>query len=290
MVRALISYRAFAILLLASLVLAPESAYARSRSRNRNSGAAAAAAKRQQQIATIQKQIAEAKKVLAMAEGQAQMSQTDVNAAVGKLQGISSELGSMKTEHDAQLRALHELETKLLDGQPDGSPLDKADDDVERKLQALDEAFHEATGIPQHKEPATSAIRAAEMRALTPEQKNLLEISGSYQTAQKELKDAVAHLESCKQDVLKADSEWNRLHNEYVEASKKMQAAKGVSQGSGLDSLKAHQGLNKSKKLAEAARNAIAQGELQIRQLGGNPNAPANTTTKKPATSTTKKK
>jgi chromosome segregation ATPase len=284
MFRALTTFRFLPLLLLAALVFAPESAYARSRSRN--SGAAAAAAKRKQQIASIQNQIAEAKKVLAMAEGQVQMSQSEVNAAVGKLQGIAGELGSMKTEHDAQLRALHELETKLLDGQPDGSPLDKADDDVERKLQALDEAFHEATGIPQHKEPATSAIRAAEMRTLTAEQKSLLEISGSYQVAQKELKDAVSHLESCKLDVLKGDSDWNRLHNEYVEASKKMQATKGSSQGSGLESLKAHQGLTKSKKLADAARNAIAQGEMQIRQLGGNPNAPA-TTTKKPAASTT---
>lgn len=285
MFRALSSIRFLTLLLLAALVIAPESAYARSRSSNRNSGAAAAAARRKQQIASIQQQIAQAKQILAAAEGQVQMSQTDVNAAVSKLQGISSELSNMKTEHDAQLRELHELETKLLDGQPDGSPLDKADDDVERKLQALDEAFHEATGIPQHREPATSAIRAAEMRNLTAEQKAALEISAGYQVAQKELKDAVTHLESCKMDVLKADSGWNRLHGDYVDASKKMAATKSNSQGSGLDSLRAHQGLTKSKKLADAARNAIAQGEMQIRQLGGNPSA--STTTKG---STTKKK
>ena len=39
----------------------------------------------------------------------------------------------------------------------------------------------------------------------------------------------------------------------------------------------------------DAARQIIAQGEMQIRQLGGNPNAPATTTTKKPATTSSKK-
>jgi len=272
-----------------AFVVAPESAHARSRSRSRNNSAAAAAAKRKQQIATIQKQIAEAKKVLAAAEGQVQMSQSEVNAAVSKLQGVAGELGSLKTEHDAQLRALHEVETKLLDSQPDGSPLDKAEDDVERKLQVLDLAFHEATGIPQHKEPPTSASRALELRSLTADQKNLLEINPGYQLAQKELKDAVAHLESCKMEVLKSDSEWNRLHDDYVAATKRINEAKSNSQGSGLDSLRAHQGLTKSKKLADAARQMIAQGEMQIRQLGGNPNAPATTTTKKPTTSSSKK-
>ena len=290
MFRALTSCRFLALLLLAALVIAPDSVYARSRSRNRNNSAAAAAAKRKQQIATIQKQITEAKKILAAAEGQVQMSQSDVNAAVSKLQGVAGELGSLKTEHDEQLRALHELETKLLDAQPEGSALDKADDDVERKLQALDITFHEATGIAQHVEPATSATRAAELRSLTADQKNLLEISPSYQVAQKELKDAVAYLESCRMEVLKGDSDWNRLHNEYVAATKKLQESKGNSQGSGLESLRAHQGLTKSKKLADAARQMIALGEMQIRQLGGNPNAPVTSTTKKPATSTTKKK
>lgn len=285
MARVLNVFRLLTLFLLVAALATPDSVYARSRS-NRNSGAAAAAARRKQQIASIQQQIAQAKQILAAAEGQVQMSQTDVNAAVSKLQGISSELSSMKTEHDAQLRALHELETKLLDGQPDGSPLDKADEMVDRKLQALDEAFHEATGIPQHKEPVTSAIRAAEMRTLTPDQKTMLETSGGYQVAQKELKDAVAELESCKMAVLKNDSEWNRLHGEYVDASKKIAQAKSSSQGSGLDSLRAHQGLTKSKNLADAARQAIAQGEMQIRQLGGNPNA--STTTNKG--STTKKK
>jgi len=283
MARASIVTRLLTLFLLVAVSAMPEAAYARSRSRN--NGAQAAAARRKQQIASIQQQIAQAKQILAAAEGQVQMSQTDVNAAVSKLQGISSELNNMKTEHDAQLRALHELETKLLDGQPDGSPLDKADELVERKLQALDEAFHEATGIPQHREPVTSAIRAAEMRILTPEQKALLETSGSYQVAQKELKDAVTELEACKLAVLKGDSEWNRVHGEYVDATKKMNESKSTSQGSGLDSLRAHQGLTKSKKLADAARQAIAQGEMQIRQLGGNPNA--STTTKG---STTKKK
>ena len=285
MTRATIFFRWLTLLLLIACIATPDAVYARSRSRNRNSGAAAAAARRKQQIASIQQQIAQAKQVLAAAEGQVQMSQSDVNAAVGKLQGIASDLNSMKTEHDAQLRAMHERETKLLEGQPDGSPLDKADDMVERKLQALDEAFHEATGIPQHKEPATSAIRAAELRNLTKEQKDLLELSGSYQAAQKELKDAVAELEACKMAVLKGDSEWSRLHSDYIAATKKMNEAKSISQGSGLDSMKAHQGLTNAKKLADAARQVIAQGEMQIKQLGG---SSSGATTNKG--STTKKK
>lgn len=286
MARATIGFRLLTLVLLAALIATPESVYARSRSSNRNSGAAAAAARRKQQIASIQQQIAQAKQILAAAEGQVQMSQNEVSAAVGKLQGIASDLNSMKTEHDAQLRELHELETKLLDGQPDGSPLDKADDAVEDKMQALDAAFHKATGVPTHSEPVTSAIRAAEMRNLSKDQKDALETDPAYQAAQKELKAALATLESCKREVLHANSDWNRLHDDYVEAGKKLAATKGSSQGSGLDSLKAHQGLTKSKKLADAARQAIAQGEMQIRQLGGNPNA--STTTK--GSTTTKKK
>lgn len=264
------------LLLLTVLMLLPDDLHARSRGRNRNSGAAAAAAKRKQMISSIQAQIAEAKKVLAMAQSQVQMSQSEVNAAVGKLQGVASQLGSLNTEHDSQLRALHELEKKLLDGVPEGSPLDKADDLVEQKLEELDEAFHQATGIHQHDEPVSSAIRAEENRNLTSDQKMNLAQNPSYQLALKEVKDAVSDLEKCKKDVLTADSEWSRLHAAYIESSKELRSTKSNSQGTGLESLKAHQGLNKSKQLADAAKNYIAQGELKIRQLGGNPTpAPA---------------
>ncbi len=282
MSRAKIFIRLLTLFLLVTFLVTPESvnARSRSRSRNRNNGAAASAARRKQMIASIQSQVAQAKKFLASAESQVAMSQSEVNSAVGQLQGIASELSSMNTEHDAMLRQLHELETKLLDAQPDDSPLGKADDEVDRKLQALDDAFHQATGIPQHKESVTSAIRAAEMRNLTPEQKELLENSSSYKFAQSEVKSAVSHLETCRLDILKADSEWNRLHNDYIETSKKIQSAKGNSQGSGLSSLKANQGLAKSKNVADAARYAIAQGEMKIRQLGGNPNSVASNSKK----------
>jgi chromosome segregation ATPase len=261
----------FLLLLLTVLMMLPNDLYARSRGRNRNSGAAAAAAKRKQMIASIQTQIAEAKKVLAMAESQVQLSQSEVNAAVGKLQGVSSQLNSMNTEHDAQLRALHELEKKLLDGVPEGSPLDNADDLLEQKLEELDEAFHLATGIHQHQEPVSSAIRAQENRNLTSNQKTELSLNPGYQTALQEVKDAVSNLEKCKREVLSSDSEWSRLHTAYVESSKELRSTKSNSQGTGLESLKAHQGLNKSKQLADAAKIFIAQGELKIRQLGGSP-------------------
>ena len=286
MFRTVSPFLSIIVFMLMALSILATSAQARSRSRNRNSGAAAAAAKRKAMIASLQLQIAEAKKVLAAAESNVQMSQSEVSAAVGKLQSIASEMKGMNTEHDSQLRALHEREKQVLDGVAEGSPLDKADDNLEDKLQALDHTFHSATGISQHEEPATSASRAAELRSLTPEQKKALEIHAGFLEAQKDVKNAVSNLEHEKMEVLKADSEWARLHAEYVESSKSLRSSKGQGQGAALDSLKAHQGLNKSQKLADAAREFIAQGELKIRQLGG---TPASSSSSK-GSSTSKKK
>lgn len=268
--RAWISQVALVSLVTLAVVLSTSAVEARGR--GRQNAAAAAAARKKQMIASLQKRLAVARQVLAAAENQQQMSQSEVNQAVAKLSEIRVSMDADEEDAAESAKSLHDIEDTILDKSSEFRIAQEALDTAKDDLHAILHKF-----IPQlddDRDLSDEACRLSDMAKLSADSRKKLEENKNYQSAVELLKTQARAVGQLRQELLQADPQWVATRKEAADLAGKLRKERAQASATGIGSLDDRKTLRTAKSVAGEARLAIIQCEAVLRRLGAKPAAP----------------
>lgn len=229
------------------------------------------AAQRQQTISALQKQLAEARQVLAKAESQMTMTAGELQAAQSTLQSIKRQTEADENESRDAIRKLRNLEGKVLAAQGPGSELAQAQSQLEQAQLALDKTVHEILSLPVPPDSRTEAERLQERGQFSAEQKARLNSSPQYQEAVKNVSAAAAQVAAVRHQVLEKDPEWKQAFDARQAAEQSVHAHSIDQRRAGQHAVQERTELRTAAELAAQARQVIAECEARLAALGAKP-------------------
>lgn len=249
--------------------------------------AKAAAARRQMEIDKTQKQLDAAQKVLESVSTQGALTQAQLDAARQNALAARRELNEAEVADKAIHEKLHSIEEGILEAQSDDSDYAKALDDVDTARRAADTELHRVLRRPAPAVDEEESTRLSELALLTPEEREKLTKSNSYQEKKIALQAAVDHMNATRMKLFQGNDEWKQAREEHHKAEQEKAKDERSVQAAANDSSDARGELRSAAQIAASARATIAQAEARLRALGAKPAAAKND--KKPSTGKTGK-
>lgn len=278
----------FLLLVLGLCLLLAGSAFAQKRGGSaRARSAKAAAARRQMEIDRTQKQLDAAQKVLESVSTQGALTQAQLDAARQNALAARRELNEAEVADKAIHEKLHSIEEGILEAQSDDSEYAKALDDVDTARRAADTELHRVLRRPAPAVDEEESTRLSELALLTPDEREKLTKSSSYQEKKVALQVAVDHMNATRLKLFQDNAEWKQAREEHHKAEQEKAKDERSVQAAANDSSDARGELRSAAQIAASARATIAQAEAKLRALGAKPGAAKND--KKPSTGKTGK-
>lgn len=253
-----------------AVILSTSHAEAQRRGRGR-SAAAAAAARKKQMIASLQKRLAAARQVLAAAENQTRMSQSEVDQAVSKLSEIRTSMEAEEQEAAEAAKSLHEIEDTVLEKSSEFRAAENLLDTAKEDLHAILHKLAPKLGEP---DDSDESCRLGDMARLSSEDRKRLEESKDYQSATETLHTQARTVAQLRQKLLQADPQWVATRKEAAELATKLRQERAQASTTGIGSLDDRKTLRTAQSVAAEARLAIMQCEAMLQRLGAKPAAP----------------
>ncbi len=231
----------------------------------------ASAAMRQQEIAKVQKQLENAREQLDQLRNRASHSEAEIAEARSRAISARRSIEQANATHRESQKQLDEIEHKILEAQPEGSPFDRALTAFESARRAVDIEMHRILKWPPPASDEKESERLRELGTLTAEQRAALKGDAKYVARLAELMEASESLTRIRNELFSSSAEWKRVHDADVAAAKARAEAERSRGGAANDRLEADRSLRTSADIAASLQQTIAQLEARLKALGGAP-------------------
>ena len=225
---------------------------------------------RQQEIAQLQSQLDDVKKVLDTVTSQGTMTEAQLESARKSAVDAREALKEAAKASKTASSKIRKIEESILETQTSDSDYAKALDGVDAARRAMDAELHRILGRPAPAPDEEESTRLAELARLTPGQRALLNKSETYAEKKTALNDAMKELDRVRSNLFQANDEWKKAREERRLLEQEVSKNEKTNRGAAQDSSEARGDLRSATQIAASARVTIAQIEARLQSLGVN--------------------
>ncbi len=240
------------------------------------------AAMKQQEIASLQKQLDGSRKLLESVTAKGALSQAQLNSARSSAESAREALNAAVKQDNEISKKLRGIEDGILEAQSDDSEYAKSLDEIHLAQRAMDSVLHHILKRPLPSDDEDEATRLSELAHLTTQEREKLAADSRYTAKQEALHLAMDKLSEAKTKLFEASDEWKKAHEERHRINQEEAQKEHSIQGAANDSSASRKELRTSAEIAASARASIASAESRLKALGAKPQAPNSN--KKPET------
>ncbi len=235
------------------------------------------AAMKQQEIASLQKQLDGSRKLLESVTAKGSMTQAQINSARQAAASARESLNAAVKQDNAINKKLRGIEDGILKAQSDDSEYAKALDVIHLAQRDLGATLRVILKRPPLTDKEDEANRLSELAHLTTEEREKLAGDSRYTAKQEALHLAMDKLSEVKTKLFEASSEWKQAHEERHRIDQEEGKQELSVQGAANDSSEGRKELRTLAQIAASARASIAEAESRLGALGAKPKAPTPT-------------